>query len=109
MSACSHWKHPLQDGLRDLPFGRHSIQSQPGGLALDYIRANLVDPRLFVPIPMTLLGLDNDFNEKIDQYVQRAMADEKSVIYAFGSHGDQKIYVIRFLDLYLVKVFMIFI
>ncbi len=81
----SHWKHPLQDGLRDLPFGLHSIPSQPGGLALDYIRANLVDPRLFVPIPMNLPGPDNDLNEKINQYVQRAMADENSVIYAFGS------------------------
>ncbi len=81
----SHWKHPLQDDLRDLPLGLHRIPSQPGGLALDYIRGNLVDPRLFVPIPMNTPGPDNDLNEKIDQYVQRAMADENSVIYAFGS------------------------
>jgi uncharacterized protein YukJ len=88
----SHWKHPLQDDLRELSFGLHSIPSQPGGLALDYIRANLVDPRLFVLIPMNLPGPDNDLNEKINQYVQRAMADENSVIYAFGSTwGPEKI------------------
>lgn len=81
----SHWNHPILDEIRNLEFGIHSIESAPGGLALDYIRGNIVDPRLFVPIPMNLPGPDNDLNEKIDHYVQRAMADENSEVYAFGS------------------------
>lgn len=80
----SHWNHPIQDGLRELSFGIHGISSRPSGLALDYIRGNIVDPREFIPIPMNLLGPDNDLNEKLDHYVQRAMADESSMIYAFG-------------------------
>ena len=81
----SHWTHPIHDDLKEIPFGIHPIKSQPGGLALDYIRGNIVDPRLFVPIPMSVPGPDNDLNEKLDHYVQRAMADEDSEIYAFGS------------------------
>lgn len=81
----SQWRHPIQDDLQGLPFGIHRVGSRPGGLALDYIRGNFVDPRLFIPIPMNLPGPDNDLNEKLDHYVQRAMADENSVLYAFGA------------------------
>ena len=80
----SHWQHPIQDNLQELPFGIHTIQRRPNDIALDYIRGNIVDPKLFVPIPMNLPGPDNDLNEKLDHYVQRAMADENSVLYAFG-------------------------
>ncbi len=80
----SHWEHHLQDNLKGLPFGINSVQSQPGGVALDYIRSNIVDPKLFISIPMNLPGPDNDLNEKLDHYVQRAMADEQSVLYTFG-------------------------
>ena len=81
----SHWSHPIIDDIRGLPFGLHHIPSKPAGIALDYIRGNLVDPREFISIPMNIPGKDNDLNEKIDQYVQRGMADENSEIYAFGS------------------------
>jgi uncharacterized protein YukJ len=81
----SHWNHPIQDNLQELPFGIRGIESRPGGLALDYIRGNIIDPRLFIPIPMSLPGPDNDLNEKLDHYVQRAMADENSVLYSFGA------------------------
>ncbi len=80
----SNWSHPLQDDLKALVPGLHPIPSRPGGLALDYIRGNIVDPRQFVQIPMSLPGPDNDLNEKLDHYVQRAMADEHSMVYAFG-------------------------
>jgi hypothetical protein len=36
------------------------------------------------PLPLSAAGLDNDLNEKIDAYVQRAMSDEDAMIYAFG-------------------------
>ncbi len=105
----SHWSHPIHDILKELSFGIHHIKSQPGGLALDYIRGNIVDPQLFVPIPMNLPGPDNDLNEKLNHYVQCAMADENSEIYAFGSAWGQKINAIKFLDLNLMQEFMIFI
>jgi len=38
------------------------------------------------PVPWNAYrsGPDNDLNEKIDHYIQRAMADEDAVLYAFG-------------------------
>ncbi len=36
------------------------------------------------PLPHTMPGFDNDLNEKIDHVMQRAMADESAVVYAFG-------------------------
>jgi len=54
------------------------------GAALDFIRVNLFDPRDMRVLPLSALGPDNDLNEKIDQYVQRVMADQQAFIYVFG-------------------------
>jgi len=35
-------------------------------------------------LPFNVPGLDNDLNEKIDSVMQRAVADEESLVYAFG-------------------------
>lgn len=80
----SHFSHPLLESLRELPLGFHPLPSQPDRDALDYIRGNLVDRTQFVPLPISVPGPDNDLNEKVDQYVQRAMSDEAARIYAFG-------------------------
>ncbi|WP_148714441.1 DUF2278 family protein [Chitinolyticbacter meiyuanensis] len=80
----SHFQHPFLDQLAALPIGWHTLPHQPGGPALDFIRANLFDPRKLVPLPFNVPGPDNDLNEKIDHYIQRALADEEATIYAFG-------------------------
>lgn len=80
----SRFEHPITDLLAELPEGLHATPSQPGGVALDFIRANLMQPWELVPLPLSASGPDNDLNEKIDVYVQRAMSDEESAIYAFG-------------------------
>ncbi len=36
------------------------------------------------PLPFNVPGLDNDLNEKISSIMQRAVADEDAVVYAFG-------------------------
>jgi uncharacterized protein YukJ len=78
------FRHPVLALIEPLPLGFHAIASEPGGLALDFIRANLADPQDFVPLPVTAPGPDNDLNEKIDRYAQRALADEEALVYAFG-------------------------
>ena len=80
----SQFSHPLTDSLSSLAQGRIPVASQPGGIALDFIRGNLAQPWEFVPLPMTASGPDNDLNEKLDAYVQRGMSDEAAMIYAFG-------------------------
>ena len=76
--------HPVTAGLPGLPLGFTSLQSQPGGLALDFIRGNLFDRTRMKPLPFNRPGPDNDLNDTFDRYVLRAMAEEEALIYAFG-------------------------
>jgi uncharacterized protein YukJ len=78
------FRHPIVEGLGELAAGFHPLVSKPGGVALDFIRANLFDPRDMRLLPPDVPGPANDLNEKIDHYVQRAMAAEEALVYAFG-------------------------
>src|SRR5262245_18810496 len=72
----AHLEHPIADLLTEFPDGVHPILSRHGGVALDFIRANLMQPWELVPLPLSAVGPDNDRNEKIEPYIQRAMSDE---------------------------------
>jgi len=80
----SRFEHPITDLLAELPEEVRKVPSGPGGVALDFIRSNLMQPWELQPLPLSAAGPDNDLNEKIDAYVQRAMSDEDAMIYAFG-------------------------
>jgi uncharacterized protein YukJ len=69
----------LSDGYTPLP-------SKPDGLALDFIRMNLFDVSQMVPLDGVSTGDNNDLNDKLDLFVQQAIADDDAVIYAFGQH-----------------------
>jgi uncharacterized protein YukJ len=79
-----NYVHPLVDDLKELPAGFTPLEKKPGGLGLDYIRANLFRPDHMVPLPFDVPGPDNDLNERIDYHVHRALAEENAMIYAFG-------------------------
>ena len=79
-----HFEHPMLADLAALALGWHEVASQPGGIAIDFIRANVVDRAAFVSLPFNIPGPDNDLNEKVDAQIQRAMGDEDAVLYAFG-------------------------
>ncbi|MFI6959877.1 DUF2278 family protein [Nocardia sp. NPDC050408] len=76
--------HPLLAELETISPGWHPLDAKPGGPGVDYIRSNLFDPRAMVPLPFDVPGQDNDLNEKIGHYVQRALGDEAAYLYAFG-------------------------
>ncbi|AQA23879.1 hypothetical protein BTZ20_2921 [Rhodococcus sp. MTM3W5.2] len=80
----SRFAHPFLPQCEALPAGWHPLASTPGGPSLDFIRSNLFDPRKMVPLPFNVPGPDNDLNEKINHYIQRAIADEEATLYAFG-------------------------
>ena len=83
--------HPITALLEALPRGYTKIASKPGTTALDFIRGNLFDRTKMRILPPNLPGLDNDLNEKIDSVMQRAVADEEAVVYAFGERwGPEK-------------------
>jgi len=105
-----NWNHPIIDYIQKMEPGLHPIENKNGMPALDYIRTNIANPNAFVSLPMNLIGPNNDLNEKINQYVWRAMADSYSRIYAFGSAwGQRSKNVTRFLDFSQETEFMIFI
>lgn len=79
-----NFSHPITAKVSSLPLGFTPLQSTPTSGALDYIRGNLFDRSAMKPLAYSIPGVDNDLNEKLHGVVQRAMADESSVVYAFG-------------------------
>ena len=79
-----HFVHPITAIVSPLASGFNPLAHQPEAGGLDYIRGNLLQPGLMTPLPHELPGPDNDLNEKLDQIVQRAMADPEAWVYAFG-------------------------
>ena len=78
------FSHPITAELEQARFGFTPLASAPGGLGLDYIRGNLLDPSQMKPLPLSDSGPDNDLNEKLERQVQQALSEEDAVIYAFG-------------------------
>lgn len=80
----SHFVHPITAGLEPLASGFTKLERTPVGGGLDFIRGNLLQPAMMTPLPFDVPGPDNDLNEKVDQIVQRAMAEADATVYAFG-------------------------
>jgi uncharacterized protein YukJ len=78
------FQHPITDIIEGLPRGFRKLESKPGTGALDFIRGNLFDRAQMRPLPFSVPGFDNDLNEKVDRVMQRAVADENALVYAFG-------------------------
>lgn len=76
--------HPLVQQLPALADGFTSLPSQPGGLALDFIRGNLFDRQAMRPVPATVPGPDNDLADFLGHFAERALADPAARLYAFG-------------------------
>ena len=78
------FQHPIVQDLATLGDGFTPLPSTPGGLALDFIRANLFDRTTMRAVPATAPGPDNDLADKLDHFVARAAADPAARVYAFG-------------------------
>jgi uncharacterized protein YukJ len=86
--ADDDFHHEITDALlqSDIENGFTFLKSEPGGLALDFIRRNLFDPKKMVPLPSRSSGDNNDLNDRLDFFVQQAIQDTTAVIYAFGQY-----------------------
>jgi uncharacterized protein YukJ len=69
--------HKLEPGYQKLP-------SQSGGLAQDYVRGGIAKPKTMKPVPPDAPGKDNDLKDKLETAMIRAMAEAKTMVYAFG-------------------------
>jgi uncharacterized protein YukJ len=79
------FQHPILNQLANFSLGFHKLESQPGGVALDFIRGNLFRPEDMKPLPPDVPGPGNDLKELIDLYLQRAIQAEDAILYAFGA------------------------
>ncbi|AIU75933.1 DUF2278 family protein [Bacillus velezensis] len=70
--------------LPNIPYGYTPIDETRRELALDYVRGGLFDPRNMVPLPHEVTGPDNDLNDFIETYMQKAKS-EKATVYIYGS------------------------
>ncbi len=78
------FRHPLTAAVTPLAPGWHPLASQPGTGALDYIRGNLFHPASLRILPPDVTGPDNDLADLLDLYVERAAADPRARLFAFG-------------------------
>jgi uncharacterized protein YukJ len=86
------FQHPITDMILQagLPLNFTPLPSQPGGIALDFIRGNLFNPADMVPLPGTSAGTTNDLNDQLDLTVQQAINDSDALCYAFGQYFADK-------------------
>lgn len=86
-----HFDHPILAKLPSLPDQFSPLKSDSGGIALDFIRSNLFDLSELKPLASHVTGPNNDLNDRIDGFVQRAISTGDAVVYAFGSRwGPEK-------------------
>ena len=76
--------HPILARLADLQEGFATLPSQPGGMALDFIRGNLFDRGEMRLLPHNVPGPDNDLSDRIEHYVNRAINEPGALVFAFG-------------------------
>jgi uncharacterized protein YukJ len=71
--------------LLKLPDGFTQLASQAGGLAIDFVRSNIVDAAQMQPLHFTDIGSETQLNDLVDTHVQEAISDPDARVYAFGS------------------------
>ena len=79
-----NFRHVVTDRLLPLGEGFTPVPSRPGGLALDFIRANLFDRLDMRPLPPDVPGPDNDLADRLAHFIDRAKAEPDARIFAFG-------------------------
>ncbi|WP_315068916.1 YukJ family protein [uncultured Clostridium sp.] len=77
------WKNI--DKLLEVKAGFSEIKNNSLNIALDYIRGGLFEPSKMIPLASRITGPNNDLNEKIDFYMQKAIQNG-AVIYAYGEN-----------------------
>jgi uncharacterized protein YukJ len=82
---------PDPDGLKKLEMGIHALDSQPGGLALDFVRDVVNGEAMVTQDSMSLLPKTvpaghrrNDLHNEVVDLLNRAVQDPDGTMYIFG-------------------------
>jgi len=83
---------PDAAGLAALPMAITALDSEPGGLALDYVRLRVAanpmvhhDDMQLLPVTRPSGHRHNDLQNEVIDMLNRATSDPEGIIYAFGS------------------------
>lgn len=76
--------HPMLAQLEVSGPGWAPVDRAPGGVALDFIRANLFQPQQLRVLPGNLPGGVNDLSSVLDGWVVRAIQEPAASVFAFG-------------------------
>lgn len=79
-----NFHHPLTDELASITHGFTKVERNKDGLALDFIRGNLLDRRMMKSLPHDIPNPDNDLNDKLNHYIWRAIHTPDAIVYAWG-------------------------
>jgi uncharacterized protein YukJ len=77
------FRHEITNGLEVLEKGFIPLVSEPGGIAVDYIRGNLFDYHK-MKIAKHIDGKENELLDTIEKYIDRAIRTKDALIYSFG-------------------------
>jgi uncharacterized protein YukJ len=77
-------EHPMLEQLVASGPGWTRVANAPGGVALDYIRANLFQREQMRALPSALPGGVNDLSSVLDAWVRRAQDEPDASVFAFG-------------------------
>jgi len=78
------FRHPVTAAIEALGEGWHPLEHKPGGGALDYRRGNLFKEADMRILPPDVAGPDNDLQDLIQHFVERAVGDPEVKISAVG-------------------------
>jgi uncharacterized protein YukJ len=82
-----NFQHPITQQLVTLELGFNALEpseQKAGGIALDYIRGNLLDVSKMRPLPADAPGQEDDLHDLLDLYIQRALNNADVDLYVFG-------------------------
>jgi uncharacterized protein YukJ len=83
-------RHLIVDRTRELPAGWNNLQDDvQDGAAIDYIRSNLFRATDMKPLTHLAPGPNNDLFEHVEDLLQRAIAEDGAMVYAFGERWGQ--------------------
>jgi uncharacterized protein YukJ len=72
--------------LLTLPEGFTPLSSEPDGLAIDFLRTDIVDETNMQPVHFDGTASATQLSDLLDARVQQAIADPDALVFAFGSH-----------------------
>jgi uncharacterized protein YukJ len=81
------FRHPITSQLLALDEGFTGIplsERKAGGIALDFIRGNLFNPKKMRPVRADLPGRENDVNDLLEITIQQILNDTEVDLYIFG-------------------------